>query len=309
MNRYKRFDILLLCCFAAAVAALFWAEPPASFRSLQHFWNLGHILLFFLFSRVAVILFPAIGSWRPGKKFILLFTLALLLGGAIELYQRFTPGRDASFADLAADLAGPLLYLGIQRGIGKRQRLVLLATVVFFASFSLVPGLAMLSDEITAARQFPLLADFETPFENYRFTCQGSCTISDRAAYSGRKSLLLKLTTDRYSGIGLQYFNGDWSAYKTFSCAVFNPGSTPVNLHLRIHDLLHERGTMEYSDRYNTTFRLLPGWNSLRVSLEDVRNAPKGRKMDMGTIRGVGFFVAHEPEPLTLFLDTLKLKK
>ena len=94
-----------------------------------------------------------------------------------------------------------------------------------------------------------------------------------------------------------------------FTFAVFNPERNIVNLHLRIHDLLHERGPMEYSDRYNTTFRLLPGWNPLAVPLEDVYNAPKDRKMDMGKIKGVGFFVAHEPKPITLYLDTLKLEK
>ena len=167
----------------------------------------------------------------------------------------------------------------------------------------------MLLDEFISIRQFPVLADFETPFEQSRFRGMAACGRSNQVAWSGRGSLMLRLTTDTYSGTSLQYFNGDWSAYKTFSCAVFNPGKNTVNLLLRIHDLLHERGTMEYSDRYNTAFRLLPGWNPLTVSLADVRNAPKDREMDMGQIKGVGFFVVHEPEPLILYLDTLKLEK
>lgn len=119
----------------------------------------------------------------------------------------------------------------------------------------------------------------------------------------------MRLNTSRYSGFNLKYFKGDWSAFKTFNCAVFNPNRKPVKLSLRIHDLLHEQGTMEYSDRFNTAFRLIPGWNRLQVSLADVRNAPRSREMDMRAIKGVGFFVAHERKPLTLYLDTLKLEK
>ena len=58
-------------------------------------------------------------------------------------------------------------------------------------------------------------------------------------------------------------------------------GNQTLDLNIRVHDREHNDA---YTDRFNELFSLNAGAHELRISLSDLRNAPRGRKMDMSDI-------------------------
>ncbi len=47
----------------------------------------------------------------------------------------------------------------------------------------------------------------------------------------------------------------------------------------------------------------------LNISLQEVENAPKGRRMNLYAIYSLGIFATELPEPLVIYIDDLCLLK
>jgi hypothetical protein len=172
----------------------------------------------------------------------------------------------------------------------------------------LLPLMASASDEWLARIRFPVLADFETPFEAGRWEGSARFTIARAEASHGHASLRVNMDTSLYSGVALIHFPVNWSGYRYLRMDVLNPMPDQVDLNCRLHDGQHERRGPAYTDRYNTAFRLQPGWNSLLIDLADVARAPAGRMMDMDDIRALIVFCSRLPAPRTIFIDHVRLE-
>src|SRR5690606_18050301 len=59
----------------------------------------------------------------------------------------------------------------------------------------------------------------------------------EQAATQGNYALQMTFGTQRYSGVSLNWFLGDWRGYKALSFDVFNPHDDNLPLMIRIHDL------------------------------------------------------------------------
>jgi hypothetical protein len=70
----------------------------------------------------------------------------------------------------------------------------------------LLPLAVAITDEWIAKNQFPVLADFETPFEIYRWVGGTAFDIDNGISYHGGSSLKIQLNTSKYSGVALKYF-------------------------------------------------------------------------------------------------------
>jgi hypothetical protein len=115
------------------------------------------------------------------------------------------------------------------------------------------------------------------------------------------------MDTSLYSGVALEYFPGDWSGFRALEIEILNPSPESLDITCRIHDRRHEKGEQRHSDRFNKMYRLQPGWNNLRIDLEEVARAPAGRTMDLGEIRFVGLFATKLPASRTIFIDYVRL--
>lgn len=281
-------------------------------RSIQELSIFGHMGVFFLGAYLFYSFSPAF-SLRPFpmQVLVILFT-AFMVGIFIEGLQYMIPGRFASLTDILANMAGVMIFLSLKKISSIKRHILLHTTAVSFAIVLLWPFFRAVSDEITAYRQFPLLAGFETPFEDTRFIRgTGRFSISDEYAHTGSKSLKVKFGTQTYSGIAMEHMPRDWQGYSHLQFAVYNPQGKTVTLHTRIHDAHHGKsGPMIYADRFNRTFTLAPEtWTTITISLQSVKKAPRNREMDMGQITNIGFFVAREPEPVMLYIDDIRLLK
>lgn len=272
-----------------------WLATPV-FRSV---WNLGHVIFF----AVLGILLQRLTRER-GLHLWLGASLAVLLASvAIEYIQKHL-GRDASWQDVANNLVG--LWLGLVWAYPKRYPLGLL----LLCTALVLPGLAgvviALAVEVKQAWQFPQLAGFESSLERRR--ASGRVWRSSEQASQGNYSLAMHFYPKGYSTIDLEVYRGDWSGYKALAMDIYIPGTEPLRLTLRVNDRQHNRNGNAYSDRFNQSLLLVPGWNLLRFSLEDIAKAPKGRRMDLAQITHVTLFSKDLPEGRRAYWDNVRLE-
>ena len=280
-----------------------------SSRSLKNFWDMGHILYFALLSILLT-------RWSPVSRMSLLWqwtsilTITFLFGVSIELMQYGT-ARTPNMGDVLRDLTGSLLVLVFGSPGMKLQpvhrRLPLQLSVAVLTLVMIWPLVRSLIDEAILWYQFPLLSGFETPFEIDRWHGDSGLSVESNTPISDGQVLKLSLTTDKYSGVSLRYFDGNWVSASSLKMRFYNPDTDSLQIVCRIHDLQHSDGYEEYDDRYNRSFLLLPGWNQLEIDLDDVQQSPAGRSMDMSRIRGIGLFVVSLPAPRVIYLDDIRL--
>jgi len=281
-------------------------------RSFQAVWDLGHILFFLLLSLwLHGRLREKLAAFSPFTLFFAIFFFVFFAGFLIEILQMFSSNRSPDMEDVLRNQLGCLLAFAffIRPGLFGAPRIQRLfrAGVVALLAMAVWPLSWSLIDEYQAARQFPLLADFETPFERSRWVNVDQLREETERVRHGRKSVRVQLSTNKYSGISLFHFPRDWRGYRTLHWSVYNPQEAGLVLNSRINDIHHRKHDMEFSDRYNQQFILEQGWNDLVISLERVKTAPKGRTMDMEHIEGFGLFVVQQPRSQVLYLDHVYL--
>lgn len=276
-----------------------------SSRSFKEFWNFGHISFF------AVLVYYAFGIARIGerlslvKKLLVTIALSFVFGVSIEFIQ-YGIDRNVDVGDVLRDMLGGLLgFFSSPIGHGARVKVFarsLLGTLVFLQA---IPWLGYLVDEHNAVLAFPVLSDFESDAQSTRWSGRKKITSSGPKIGSG--SLEVMLGVEKYSGVGLKYFPGDWSRYHSLRFDVFS-GESDFDIVVRINDRQHREGLQSYSDRYNKSFTLHEGWNSINVNLEDVASAPLTRRTNLSQIDGLGIFVVGLSSPSVIFLDNVMLR-
>ena len=294
---------------AIALAVLLFVGGPGyrSSRSLSAAWDLGHLVAFSLWGYLLVTRNP-LKDATPARQWGTILAFSFVAGAATEGIQ-WVSGGDASLDDFLRDACGGVLTLSwfapsahiLPRWVRRTAR-GLAATLFLIAC---LPLAAALSDEAIARVQFPVLSDFETPFETSRWDGGARDT---SFAFHGKASLRVDMDTSLYSGIALVHFPRDWKGYGTLNMEVLNPSSEEIDITCRIHDRQHEKGDQRYEDRFNKGFLLRPGWNDLRIDLGEVARAPVGRSMDLREIRVVGIFATGLTAPRTIYVDHVRLQ-
>ncbi len=305
--RNRHWLVLFLVFFG--IPFFFWGGPGYhAARSFKAAWDLGHILFFGCFSWLVFQYYQTREELRCTLRLFLgIFILVLVLGIGVEFMQLGITGRHPDPYDVLRNQLGCLVAYVFFCCRKEKYLTLLRTTVLLMLLLAAWPICRALIDELIAREQFPVLADFETPFELARWR-EGRQLAFDRTqARHGRKSMRVQLSTAMYSGTALFYFPHDWRGYRWLSLSVYNPEPEPVALHCRIHDRWHNKSGQAFSDRFHDKFILRPGWNDLRISLEAVRLAPAGREMDMQYIESFGIFVIRRAKPMVLHVDYVYL--
>jgi hypothetical protein len=105
------------------------------------------------------------------------------------------------------------------------------------------------------------------------------------------------------------YLPGGWRGYQWLNFELFLQGDEPLRTVFRVHDHQHRtvQPTYLHVDRFTLYTFLDPGWNHVRISLDEVKNAPRGRVMDMSRIVDTGFYASYLKAPRTLYVDRVWL--
>jgi VanZ family protein len=300
---------LILAFVLLGLTPLFFFGGPNNYssRSVSALWNLGHIV-FFLALTVLFLKRRDLSAenWRSS---IIIAIVIVLLGVLIEWLQagfNRTPDLNDTIKNVTGVMIALFFILPIKTLLPKHPRLLLQSITILLIGIQIVPAIRAFADETIARSQFPVLSDFETPFEIDRWKGD-SMTIDRRLQRSGKASMRVDLNTNQYSGIALVHFPENWKGYEQVEFSAYNPATEPLSITCRIHDTQHSMGVQAYSDRFNRGFVLDRGWNTISISLNDVKNAPKGRQMDMSRIHGLGIFATQLPHARTMYIDDVKL--
>jgi len=230
-----------------------------------------------------------------------------VIGGAIELIQPFF-GRSASWIDMGFNLFGGFIglvfFAPARLEMSRKILLSFQIGAVVLASLIFHGPMTTLWDMHVAARQFPVLSDFETRFEAKRWTAG---VIDTSLARTGNASLRVELGTDRYSGTTLWRSFGNWQGYTTLVISIYNPEPKPIAMTITIRDEEHSRRGGEYHDRFNREFMLRQGWNDIRIPTADIKNAPAQRTMDLSMLTYLVVFAMNLSEVRTIYLDYVHL--
>jgi hypothetical protein len=224
-------------------------------------------------------------------------------GGLIELIQAQV-GRDGNWQDLLNDLAGTAIGLFCFQSANKwiwRARIMSLSACL--------PLLMSISGElavrINSLNQFPLLEGFESSVEMYGLkNAQRSSDYHSQGSYSAK----VRLDTGAYGGISFTRLARDWSSYKKFSIDIYNPDSQPLNMMLRVNDVLHDTSGWVDSDRFNKQISLAAGWNHLQFSLDEIKQGPATRSMDLTQVSEVILYSKQLPQARVIYIDNIRLE-
>lgn len=301
----------LLAAILFASSFLFFAGGPTyySTRLFRSIWNLGHIFYFALFP---LFIFTLAHKKRLPFLYqaITVFCIAVGLGIGIEYFQG-NVARTQDLADIFRNVIGGLIclfFLLPGRTEMPPKLLKLLQTVTIFLLLTqLQPVIIAALDQYIATSSFPVLSDFESPFEAGRWKGKLNFSITNDYRHTGTASMRVNLETTTYSGISLHYFPNDWSTFTTLRFSVFNPSTEPLPLRLRIHDRQHVKNGEPYKDRFHSKHIITQGWHTIRIPLSAVQFAPQGRDMDLRHIVGVMFYVVRLNHPRTIYIDDVML--
>ena len=296
-----------------ALFPLFFVGGPDyySARSYKSLWSFGHLIFFFLLT--ALLLRKNSGVSQRGFAFQCIVTLCLtvVVGVGVEFIQAGL-SREISVHDVWLDIVGSLMGLycfsHLRQEVG---RLVSSAIAIFLLLVVIVELMIVVDywqDEKRMAAQFPLLADFEKKIELTRWSGNAKIYKSSSHISSGEFSLAIDTTLDQFSGVGMRYFVTDWRDYSDLVLDVFSGQSFDVSLTLKIYDGQHRKSDQLYADRFNKSFLLMPGWNTIVVSLKELESAPNNRTMDLSNIVGLHFFVTEQEKSYRFYLDNLRLQ-
>jgi hypothetical protein len=112
----------------------------------------------------------------------------------------------------------------------------------------------------------------------------------------------------QYPGTSLVYFPGDWNGYELLVIRLFNPSSGTLEINIRVHDRAHEKA-YRYGDRFNLSTQVKLGWSDLEIRLNEIKNAPRERKMNMREISNLGIFTGNLKMPELLYVDKIHLSQ
>ncbi len=303
----KRY-ILLFILIILITLIFIGAHDNYSSRSYKSLRDLGHILFFFLFPFLLRNI-----KYTPRNyltQIIIILTITTLIGITVELFQNGSH-RIPDISDLYRNTLGAMAFIFFlepsRMDISRKIVVVMQFVTVTLIGLQIVLAVVALVDDFAASKQFPELSGFEKPFEIHRWSGDADFQIDKITRKKGKASLRVSLSTGKYSGISLMYFPRNWKGFRYFQAQIFNPSTKSIFITCRIHDKKHMKELRRYEDRFDKVFKILPGWNQILVNLEDVKNAPKNRLMEMKEIHRVAFFVNRLPFKSTIYIDDVKL--
>jgi hypothetical protein len=304
--------VVVLAITVAVSFLLFFDFGRTGSRIIDEILSFGHL---FLFGTVGLVTFWTLnkGTWscRQNNLYFRAWAIASFSGALTECIQALIPYRHFRLGDILTDALGAAVFLAILYSIQKgsiRKSIVLLCSGLLLLMVARAyPIFAVTVDSWNMEKEFPVLSSFESPFEISRWVCkEGSMKRTSLHATDGTSSLRVNLPPGLYPGITLDYMTNDWRGYKRLTFDAFIEGSAPFELSIRINDRRHNE---EYTDRFNKSFLLGPGPNSISVGLDEVRTAPRSRKMDMADITVLCIFSYKLKEPRIAYFDNFRLEK
>lgn len=262
--------------------------------------NSSHALVFFLANLFLLTLL--LGIHHSSKHIIIISAFSVSIGILIELIQPYF-GRDRSLIDVIYDVVGvgfSILFFSVN--IYSKRSLM----VCFFLIVSAFPLFKYwLWWQVNHSSD---ILTFERIWEPLTYTSDQDVHLEILKIDDDSSTKVGKLTLGSqptYPGLNLDHPRLDWSSFSTLHWELKSLNDTPFTMNLRIHDIDHNN---EYEDRFNYRFEVKTGLNKYRLTLNDIKHAPRSREMDLTKIRNMKFFITRPNKTTTVYIDNVKLR-
>lgn len=266
---------------------------------------MGFILTAWIFRCTGFLPFS---RWNIRKRFSVTGLMAAIIPAIVEFIQGLV-GRESSPEDFLLSMAGACLaglVFAMRHHAGGYRWLIVFAWILV-SSASVTPVIRAMNDGFVREDAFPVLASFEDRTELERWLLNGvSLSLIKTDHMTGKFGGLVSCTNAaaEYPGLFLTELVGNWTNAQALVFDVYWSGLAETNLEFRLDD---QPGNPSYSERFQTSLRLIPGWNMFTMPLSDMRESPSGRCLQFDRIRQAGFFFMHAEPNDYLILDNIRL--
>lgn len=314
----KKNQLFLLVClpllmFLLAAWLLLFARLPSASVAARELQNSGHAVAFFVLGFFFILyLYKFVFRSSLIKSVFVAALILLLFSGATEFVQIFIE-RDASWSDLLNNALGIVCAALALTGFYTRRYIrwlcffsVAIALLWNFRSPVYWYYAGLKRDAI-----FPVLGDFELAAAHRYFAGRYAAKYSIVESPADWKENATKVAKvifppqRAWPGLHLIEMPSDWSGYRTLRFEAFNPQASPLKIVVRVHDAHHNN---EHGDRFNRTFKLAPGEQTIEVSVEDILNTRSGRVLDIKRIDGMMVYMFKPASIMTLYFDNFQLE-
>jgi len=294
---------------------------PAHTQFWDRCYDTGHLFVFGLFVvlvlQIARVLF---GTVRLRAQYTLAMVLSIGTGGIVEVWQQ-THGRSAEWVDAYCDLIGVVAFAVIftlfdsriplpRTGTFRRSCLFLIAGVLL--AIGLVP-LWFVCELYRVRRSIlPQLIDFEQPwFQKFYYAQRANYFAMPPPEGWPESSTLstvgrIQAHPGEYPGFVFMEPFPDWNGFRSLEIEVFYGDAVPRGFILRIHDARHNN---DVADRFKKEVVLQPGFQTIKVALEDIRAGPQNRDLDLKRIRELALYTYQLDRKVTFYLGEIRLVK
>ncbi len=303
----------LLVVVALALSVWYFDTLSNAHLPWKSWKDSGHAFVFFL-GTYFLLLIGVLADKKTGqaglKRIPVICGASFCLGISIEIIQPYF-GRQASFTDIIYDFFGILAAASLfaLRHLADSPKKFLLASLAVLTALSTARPLYDGHIVSQRTQAIPTLFDFDSGYERSLWQVSGQAhasVVEAPVAWFGNSTRVAKLSLlgGNYPGIRFHEPHTDWRSFQNLSFYIYSPANDVVQFNVRIHDQAHNN---DYSDRFNRSLTVLPGVNRFSIPLMEIANAPIERHLQLDAVDEIAFFSVNPPQPVTLYLDNLKL--
>ncbi len=311
VNLYRKFpNQIPYVVIAGLLLTLHLSSPPQRGLWAQTFFDSLHVPVFGL---IALSLYAAIPDRRGYQRIILAFVATAVLGVLSEAAQINTT-RDASSDDLIADWLGAAGFLSVAAAVSARysdtrgKRFLTSFLAIALLGWSLYPLARVSAAYVERNARVPLLVNFNSAGGDLFIRKQNIDFQIVELPEDERKAARIRFGSEPWPGVAFHDLWPDWRDFSDLTIELSIEESEPLEVNVRVHDRAHRQHNQAYADRYNGHFTLEPGKHTLQILLEDIRQAPLDREMDMSKIEEIIVFRRASNVDRTIHLYEIRLQ-
>lgn len=321
---FKRWSIsdsdnrrLIWFCLTVALGCIllfgsfFWVSPV--YKSLlDRLFDGGHMLLFAV---ITLVFFTSLPSGMAEKnRLAAAVLLGVVFATVAECLQPLT-GRTSSAVDWRNSLVGVVCgFTGIclwRRGGSPFVWFFYVVVCLGILVLLEIPAIGEWRALRWQEKNFPVLADFESGEELRLWTphrdsggVRTAAKTSKQFASSGISSFHVQTVPGIWSGVTYNAGDRDWRDYHALVLDVLNPSDESFSLAFRIDD---EGDCTKYADRFNKSIVLKDGWNRIEILIDQIKNGPQERELNISSIRWLYLFTRPNEPPREFYVDYVRL--
>jgi len=261
-------------------------------------------------------------NWSAIRHYMVALLGVLALALFTESLQSLSATRQSEMSDVVHDLVGATcglaLFFTYDQQVPRQwaqwrqfpRHAIIRLCVVVVLGITLVPVVGWVYAYWDRASRFPSLLQFSSDLE-MKFVKASDSELQVVVPPEGWKKSAedmvgqLVFLPKKYPGIRIEEPYPDWRGYTYFQLDIFSDLSTPQPIAIRIDDFHHNN---EYADRFNKALTISPGFNQIQIPLDDIRQAPVGRELDLSAIKIVLLFSVNPPKEFSLYVDNFRLE-